>query len=59
MLPENENEIILNTLDHFANKILENKILKLSMNQEDIEENRTEFQLTITTKVKLHKSFHL
>ena len=59
LLPENENKIILNTLDHFANKILENKILKLSMNQEDIEENRTEFQLTITTKVKLHKSFYL
>ena len=56
LLPENENKIILNTLNHFANKILGHKILKISMNQKDIEENQTEFQLTIKTQVKACKS---
>ena len=52
ILPENENKIMLSTSNHFANNILEQKILKLSMNLEDIKENHTEFQLTIRTQVK-------
>ena len=52
MLPGNESKIMLSVSNHFANKIFGQKILKMSMNREDIEENQTEFQLTIRTQVK-------